>query len=78
MVAGVILPSRYRNSRNSALDLITTNFLQKLELLLFYLIKLFLKSFGRCVEVWCDFLNVAILVFLGFSKMDGFHRRAPS
>jgi Zn-dependent protease len=40
--------------------------------------KVVLKSFGRSVEIWCDFLNVAILVFLGFSRMDGFHRRAPS
>jgi hypothetical protein len=25
-----------------------------------------LKSFGRSIEIWCDFLNVAILVFLAF------------
>jgi hypothetical protein len=34
-----------------------------------------LKSFGRSIEIWCNFLNVAILVFLAFWQMDGFQRR---
>jgi hypothetical protein len=34
----------------------------------FLLRKGLLKSFGRSVEIWCDFLNVAILVFLGAGR----------
>jgi hypothetical protein len=48
----------------------------KLDLLL--LRKAPLKSFGRSIEIWCNFLNVTILVFLAFWQMDGFQRRALS
>jgi hypothetical protein len=44
----------------------------------FHLHKRVLKSFGRSVEIWYDFPNVAILVSLGCWKLDGFQRRAPS
>jgi hypothetical protein len=31
-----------------------------------------LKSFGRSIEIWCDFLNVAILVFLAIWRLWGY------
>jgi hypothetical protein len=63
-------PRKYRNPRNSTLYLIVEKILQKLDLLLFYLTKSFLKNFGHCVEIWCNFLNIAILVFLAFQILD--------
>ena len=30
------------------------------------------KEFRRCVKRWCNFLKVAILVFLAIWQMDGF------
>jgi hypothetical protein len=37
-----------------------------------------LKNFGCSVEIWCDFPNVAILVFLVCWHLDGFQRNTPS
>jgi hypothetical protein len=39
----------------------------------FHLHKRFLKSFGRSVEIWYDFPNVAILVSLGCWKLAVFN-----
>jgi hypothetical protein len=44
----------------------------------FHLHKRLLKSFGRSVEIWYDFLKVAILVSLGCWQLNGFQRGAPS
>jgi large-conductance mechanosensitive channel len=40
--------------------------------------KLGIKEFGSCIKYLCDFLKVAILVFLAIWQMDGFQRGAPS
>jgi hypothetical protein len=61
-----------KNPCNSTSNSIIVKTLQKLNLLLFYNIKSFLKSFRRYIRIWCDFLKVGILVFLAFWQMDGF------
>jgi hypothetical protein len=61
-----------RISCNSVSHLIIAKIHQKLDVLLFYLAKLFLKTFRCYVKIWCNFPNVAILMFLAFLQMDGF------